>query len=64
MSDSRVTAYLFTGATLRPIPEEVHRHLNLCGYCGQPVSIMINRGTGVCSERCRKRLAWEDDFYE
>ena len=28
-----------------------------CYYCHQPIRIMINRGTGWCSENCRKALA-------
>jgi hypothetical protein len=34
---------------------------NYCYYCHQPIRIMINRGTGWCSEQCRKRLAGEWD---
>lgn len=30
-----------------------------CYYCHQLIRIMINRGTGWCSEQCRKALADE-----
>jgi len=30
-----------------------------CHNCHQPIRIMINRGTGWCSEQCRKALADE-----
>jgi len=34
-------------------------HRNVCRNCGQRIRIMINRGTGWCSEQCRKALADE-----
>jgi hypothetical protein len=42
-----------------PYPEP----LDSCQQCGQHIRIMINRGTGWCSEQCRKKLAegWEAD---
>lgn len=33
--------------------------LDYCGHCGQRIRVMINRGTGWCSEQCRKALADE-----
>lgn len=30
-----------------------------CGVCGRPVLVAINRGSGVCSEDCRKARAAE-----
>lgn len=37
--------------------------LDLCHNCSRTIRVMINRGTGWCSEQCRKRLAgeWEAD---
>lgn len=31
-------------------------HRGVCRNCGQPIRVMVNRGTGVCSEQCRKAL--------
>jgi hypothetical protein len=41
------------------IPDELLRQSNRCLNCGQPIQVMINRGTGWCSEQCRKALANE-----
>lgn len=27
---------------------------NTCRVCGESIRVMINRGSGVCSENCRK----------
>lgn len=26
----------------------------MCEVCGKPITIQINKGTGVCSENCKK----------
>jgi len=63
--------YLLTAAQVSARAREVLQAINdatpprpsYCYYCHQPIRVMINRGTGWCSEQCRKRLAgeWESD---
>lgn len=42
------------------IPAELLRQSGRCLACRQPITVMINHGTGACSETCRKQLAQED----
>jgi predicted nucleic acid-binding Zn ribbon protein len=30
---------------------------DVCTVCHQPIMIQINKGSGICSERCRKAAA-------
>lgn len=39
--------------------EQLTDPMAFCHHCGQRTRIMINCGTGVCSENCRKALADE-----
>ena len=41
------------------IPDDLLRQSNVCLTCRQPIQIMIYRGSGWCSEQCRKALADE-----
>jgi hypothetical protein len=33
---------------------------DVCRVCGIPIKIMVNRGTGICSENCRKKAQRAD----
>ena len=41
------------------IRDGLPRESGRCLCCKEPIRIMINRGTGWCSENCRKALADE-----
>lgn len=49
------SSVVFVGGTASYAAEP----LDVCHNCGQRIRVMINRGTGWCSEQCRKRLAGE-----